>query len=270
MPYTSAYPALDIPNDVDLWSLLFERNDLNFPQTKELIVDGETGKRSYTWAGLRDASIAFGKGLKDLWGFRKGHVLAMYTPNSIDTPVVTLGAIWAGGIVTPANPLYTAEELAFQLKDSNAKGLVTQLPYLKTALEAAKRVGIPEDRIILLGDARDPQRKFKHFSQIISTNFPNRFKKAKINPQNDLVFLVYSSGTTGLPKGVCLTHHNLVANMLQMFAIEGRFVHPTGGPGGEGDKQLAVLPFFHIYVSLHPHLQSQRRGVRADKMGYLP
>ena len=212
------------------------------------MTDAETG-RTYTFSGLKHASHEFGKGLKARWGWKKGDVLALYTPNSIDSAVVTLGAIWAGGIVSPANPLYTVDELAFQLKDSNAKGLVTQRPFLEAARNAAKSAGIPENRIILIGDRRDETGKFRHFCSIRSTSYTGWYAKARIDPKKDLALLVYSSGTTGIPKGVCLSHYNIVANLVQYSYMDGRHYLPFGGIDGKGDKQLGAIPLFHIYVS---------------------
>jgi len=246
MPYVSSFPPVNIPDDVDLWSLIFGPRRRQFPTTKEIMTCSETG-RTYSWADLRSASIEFGKGLRALWKWKKGDVLALYTPNSIDTPIVTLGAIWAGGIVSPANPLYTVEELSFQLKDSGAKAIVTQKPYLKIAVEAAHKVGIPENRIILIGSSQDISRRHRHFTSIQSTGYTGQYAKTPIRPKEDLAFLVYSSGTTGLPKGVCLTHHNIVANILQAEYVEGSQWAPHGGYDGKGEKQLGVLPFFHIY-----------------------
>ena len=246
MPYASSYPPIAIPGDVDLWSLVFDQKRRQFPTTKEIMTSGETG-RTYSWADLRSASIEFGKGLQALWQWKKGDVLALYTPNSIDTAVVTLGALYAGGVVSPANPLYTVDELAFQLQDSGAKALVTQAPFLKTAVAAAAKAGIPESRIVLLGEHRDETGRFQHFSGIRSTNSKGKHYKASIDTDKDLAFLVYSSGTTGLPKGVCLTHLNMVANVLQSDYVEGNQWLPYGGFDGKGDKQLGVLPFFHIY-----------------------
>jgi 4-coumarate--CoA ligase len=84
MPYPSTFPALDIP-DVDLWTLVFastlRRRD--FPVTKEILISADTG-RSYTWNYVRLASAEFGKGLVTSWQWKKGDVLAFYTPNSID------------------------------------------------------------------------------------------------------------------------------------------------------------------------------------------
>ena len=219
----------------------------NFTKDSLVIYLDPDTNRSYTYAAVRDTAIEFGKGLKSIWQWRKGDVLALFTPNCIDTPAVIWGAHWAGGIVSPANPAYTIDELAFQLKDSRANALVTQLSVISTAREAAKRVGIPDDRILFMGDARDPSMKFKHFTSLRNTSGAVRFRRAQINPQKDLAFLVYSSGTTGHPKGVMLNHENIVANILQLKAGEGGNLTCNGGPDGQGDKTLAFLPFYHIY-----------------------
>jgi acyl-CoA synthetase (AMP-forming)/AMP-acid ligase II len=185
--------------------------------------------------------------LKAVYDWRKGDVLALFTPNSIDTPVVMWGAHWAGGVVSPANPAYTTEELAFQLKNSGAKAVITQVPQLPVVREAAKLVNIPEDRIILIGDQRDPDARVKHFTSVRNISGATRYRKTKINPEKDLSFLVYSSGTTGIPKGVMLSHKNIVANSLQLSAGEAGHLTWNGGSDGKGDRVLAFLPFFHIY-----------------------
>ena len=123
---------------------------------------------------------------------------------------------------------------------------MTAAAYLDAALTAAKAVGIPSDRVILLGDERDPTRA-KHFTSIRTTGGATRWRRVKAQP-DDLAFLVYSSGTTGLPKGVMLSHGNIVSNIYQLFAGEDNNLTWNGGPDGKGDKILAFLPFFHIYA----------------------
>lgn len=149
--------------------------------------------------------------------------------------------------MSPANPGYTANELAFQLKDCDAKAVVTQKALLPIALEAAKQAGVPEDRIILIGDERDESVRYKHFQSIRNIAGTNRYRRTKLDPKKDLAFLVYSSGTTGHPKGVMLSHSNIVSNLMMLAAGEGPNLSWTGGPNGQGDSILAFLPFYHIY-----------------------
>ncbi|KAI9814824.1 MAG: hypothetical protein M1827_003090 [Pycnora praestabilis] len=269
MPTGSTYPNIDVPN-VDIWAFLFEREGREFPDDKSKLLlsnslyaliyrDSETN-RSYSYAQVKSTAIDFGKGLKSIWDWRKNDVLALFTPNCIDTPAITWGCHWAGGILSPANPGYTADELAFQLKDAGAKALVTQKPFLVTAKQAAKQAGLPEERIILMGDERDSEMRFKHFSSIRNTSGATRYRRAKVNPKEDLAFLVYSSGTTGHPKGVMLTHSNIVSNVMMLEAGEGGNLKWNGGLEDKGDSILAFLPFFHIYGLTCLIHQSLHRG----------
>ncbi|KAI1764737.1 acetyl-CoA synthetase-like protein [Hypoxylon sp. FL1150] len=261
MVVQSFHAPLQIPN-LDLWQVLFERKDREFPEDKEIYIDPDT-KRSYTWTQARDTAIELGRGLKSQWGFKKGDVLGFFSPNSIDYSPVFFGVLWAGGACSTANPTYTVKELAFQMKDSKVAGIVTQMAMLPTVVEAARIIGLPEDRIILLGDARDPSGRFKHFTEVRSARggilAPSR---PRLDPKKDTSFLVYSSGTTGLPKGVQLTHANIVANLFQLAHCERlNGLHHSGPPDGHGDKQIAVLPFFHVYGLTCIALQSIYMGI---------
>ncbi|KAF7557884.1 hypothetical protein G7Z17_g250 [Cylindrodendrum hubeiense] len=246
MPTKSSYPDIHIP-DVSIWDLLFERTDRPFPNNKVILRDAET-KRAYTYAQVKSSSINFGKTLKSVWQWQRGDVLATFTPNSIDVPSIIWGTHWAGGVISSANPAYTTEELAFQLKDSQAKVLVTEFAFLKVARAAAKISGIPDNRIVLVGDVKDETKTFLHFKELWLTQGDSRHQRTPAkNPKTDVAFLAYSSGTTGLPKGVMLSHTNIVSNVLMIQVAEGSKMSWDGGPDKGGDRMLAFLPFYHIY-----------------------
>lgn len=208
--------------------------------------DAET-QRHYTYQTLKQRSLTFGEGLQSVFDWKQGDVLALFSPNNIDTPVVTWGTLWAGGIISPTNPVYTADELAFHLRDSGAKALVTHVSVLPVAKAACKKVGLPEDRIILLGDHHDPAHEIRHFSSIKNHTGMRAKRPSIVEPSRTCAFIVYSSGTTGPPKGVALSHRNIVSNVLQASAGEGGNLTWNGGVDGKGDRVLGFVPFSHIY-----------------------
>ena len=194
-------------------------------------------KKRFTFRAIRQAAEAFGRGLLQHWKWQKGDILALMTPNSADVAAVTFGTWFAGGVVCPVNHLYTTGELVSLLRTSQAKALATNVACLKVACDAALAVGLPLDRIILVGD-HDPERRFQHFSNLQG---PSTSIERVATKPSDLCFLVFSSGTTGLPKAVMLTHENIVANRMQFNAVE------AGVLNWKNDRGLGFLPMYHIY-----------------------
>ena len=252
MPAKSSFPDVDIPA-VDIWGLMFDRKDRDFSDDK-VIYRAVDSNRQYTFADVKQLATLFGEGLRNLWDWQKNEVLALYAPNDIDIPPIIYGALFAGGVVTPANPGYSADELAYQLKDAGAQGLVTTKKSLETALQAVKMVGISYDRVILLGAEKDETHRVKHWTNIRKTSGALRYRRRRAKPE-DLSFLVYSSGTTGLPKGVMLTHRNIVANLVMAHGAMGKWYTSTK------DKFLGILPFFHIYGLTALIHQTLHRGI---------
>lgn len=261
----SIFPSIDIP-DVDLFGFLFEQI-VPFPQNTVIYVDPLT-QRQYTFGEVKRTATAFGNALRTKWNWQKGEVVGIFSANSIDMPLVIFGTLWANGVVSPANSAYNTSELAFQLSNSGAKALLTQAHLLKTAYEAAKIAGIPYDRVLVIGDVRDDRAV--HFTDFIRSAEVTQGKLRIVQKASDLAFIPYSSGTTGLPKGVMLTQKNMVSNLLQVECLRDEITW-NGGPDGKGDTLVGVLPFYHAYGLALLILLSIRRGVKLIVLpGFAP
>ena len=227
MPFRSLYPDVEIP-DTTLTRFVLagaaQRGD------KPALIDGPSG-RTITYAQLPALVARVAAGLAGV-GFKKGDRVAIFSPNLPEYAVAFHAVASLGGIVTTVNPLYTAAELAKQLNDSGARFLLTVPPFLATAREAAGQAKVEE--IFVFGEAEGA----KPFASLLGGAQP---PATTIDPRKDLVALPYSSGTTGLPKGVMLTHHNLVAELCALKGVtDAELITPQ-------DIVLAFLPFFHIY-----------------------
>ncbi len=228
MIFRSAHPDVTIPSvTVQDYVLRHAQRLANKPA----LIDGPSG-RLLTYAQLAGGIRACAAGLAAR-GFKKGDVFAIYCPNLPEYAVAFLGVSTAGGINTTVNPLYTADELALQLNDCKARFLLTVPPFLAKAREAAAKSRIEE--VFVLGEAEGATP----FAALLASG--KEPPAVTFNTAEDLVVLPYSSGTTGLPKGVMLTHRNIVANLCQCAGMESMEGF------AEDDVSLAVLPFFHIY-----------------------
>jgi acyl-CoA synthetase (AMP-forming)/AMP-acid ligase II len=227
MVIRSPFPDVEIP-DANLTEFVLARaGQLG---DKAAMIDAPSG-RTITYAELQKLvrSVAAGLALR---GLAKGEVFAHYAANVPEYAVAFHAVATVGGVNTTANPLLTGEELAVQLKDCRARFLVTVPELLDKATTAAELAGVEE--VFVYGEGG-------HATQFASLVQAGREPpEVEINPAEDLVALPYSSGTTGLPKGVMLTHRNLVANVCQ--STQDR-------PPETWDRHrvIAVLPFFHIY-----------------------
>ncbi|GAA2740493.1 AMP-binding protein [Kitasatospora cinereorecta] len=222
------------------------------------LIDGITG-RSLSYAELDAASRRIAAGLAEA-GVGQGDVVALYSPNTIAYPAALYGITRAGATVTTVSSLTTAGELAGQLRDSRARWIITIAAFLPVATEAAAALaadpkadngedtadgpaGIVE---IFVCDQAEGHRSL---ADLQASTAPE--PTPVIDPGADVAVLPYSSGTTGLPKGVMLTHRSVATNLLQTDAV-----HVTE----PGERILAVLPFFHIYGLTALLNQPLRRG----------
>jgi acyl-CoA synthetase (AMP-forming)/AMP-acid ligase II len=222
---TSPNPHVDIP-EVPLHELVLA--DAGRRADVAALVDGPSG-RTLTYGQLAGGVRRVAAGLAAR-GFRKGDVFAIHSPNVPEYALAFYGVSAAGGVNTTVNPIYTVDELTFQLRDAGARFLLTVPPFLDRALAAAGAAGVEEVFVLGEADGATP------FSSLLAAG--DTPPAVDLDPATDLVSLPYSSGTTGLPKGVMLTHRNLVANLSQCRPVL---------VSEEGDRLIAVLPFFHIY-----------------------
>ncbi len=205
----SAFPNIVIPEG-SLSEFLFAGMEEKAERTA--FIEG-VGGRSISYRELWQGAQSVAAHLTRL-GLRKGERVGVLAPNGIDHVLAWQGAVLAGGVVTGINPSYTSEEIAYQVKDADVRflfasqGLMAQAP--------------PMEHLISMPFA-----------------FPEaEFTPVAVDASRDLAAVPFSSGTSGRPKGVMLTHRNLIAILLQMEAVLGN---------QPGDAVLAVLPFFHIF-----------------------
>jgi len=225
MIHRSPYPDLEIPHVPFHEFVLGRAGALG---DKPALIDGPTG-RTLSYRQLAEGVARMAAGLAAR-GFGKGDVLAIFSPNRPEFAIAYLGASAAGGVITTISPLATLSDLATQMKDAGARFLVTIAPFLDRAIPAAAQAGIEE--VFVFDDAEGASP----FSSLMGEK--GRAPRVRFDTMEDLVALPYSSGTTGISKGVMLTHRNLVANVMQahaMLRIE------------EEDRAIALMPFFHIY-----------------------
>lgn len=221
--FTSPLEPVDIPDQPITEFVL--RHAAALPD-KPALIDGPSG-RTITFGQLA-AGVASVAGGLVARGFAKGDCLGVLSPNIPEYALAFHGTAMAGGIVTTINPTYTAQEIRHQLIDSSARYLVTIPMFLEVAQEAIEGTSVEE--IFVFGEAEGASP----FSSLMGSPLAEH---VPCGP-DDVVVLPYSSGTTGLSKGVMLTHRNLVANLCQaeeMTKLE------------QDDVGIAVLPFFHIY-----------------------
>lgn len=226
--FSSPYPDVDVPN-LGIYDYLFgalAEEDLD----RVAVVDGASGAET-TYRALRGQIDALA-GAVAAQGLGVHGVAAILCPNVPAFATVFHGLLRAGATVTTINALYTADEIATQLTDAGADWLFTVSALLPAAREAAERTGIPASRLVVL-DGADGHPSL---ADLLAMGAPA--PRVSFDPATHVAVLPYSSGTTGRPKGVMLSHRNLVANVEQARGLLDV---------GPEDRVLALLPFFHIY-----------------------
>ena len=205
--------------------------------------------RSISYRELRDATDRFACALARL-GIRKGDCVALYLLNSPQFIIAYFAALKCGAVVTPISPVYTSHEVGYQLADSGARAVICQDVLYDKVVKCGARLDfavltsvseyLPTLKRLFAGKADVPAGGNVHWLQDLLKANPPQPPSVAIQPKTDLAALPYTGGTTGSPKGVMLTHYNLLASQASGQAAFSNFE-----PGKE--VVLAFLPFFHIY-----------------------
>ncbi|KAK4989429.1 hypothetical protein LTR66_007054, partial [Elasticomyces elasticus] len=258
--------SMEPPDSISLDQFIFDENYERYPlgYSKPPFTCGLSGK-SYSALELRERVDFLARGLsKELgWtpngGTEWDKVCGVFSVNTIDSMTLAWATHRLGGISTPANAAYSTEELAYQLKDAGAKCLFTCLPLLRSSVDAAKIAGIPSNRIYILELPKDftpgmSADGFKTVNQLIAEGSKlsalEQLQWSKGEGARRTAFLCYSSGTSGLPKGVMISHKNVIANTLQISTMEKPYRDSQIEPGNQSahtETVLGLLPFSHIY-----------------------
>jgi long-chain acyl-CoA synthetase len=220
--------AVDIP-EIPFGEMLWETAQ-RFPEKIAIVFQG----RKISYRELDGLANSFANALATL-GVKKGDRVALYMTNRPEYIISLYGIARLGAVFTPMNPTYKEGEIAHQLNDADASVLVLQeslYPLVRSVRQQVKSL----KEIIVVGQRAEEGAH--RFHDLLRQSSPKHPQQVPLVWVEDLVALPYSSGTTGLPKGVMLTHQNLVANNVQ-FISSGRIM--------EQDTLLVFLPFYHIY-----------------------
>ena len=225
MIFKSPHAPVDIPDSTITEYVLRNAAILG---NKPALIDGPTG-RTYTYAQLPDLISRLTTGLAN-HGVKKGEVFAIYSPNLPEVALAFHAVASLGAATTMVPPLFTDEEIVRQLKDSGARYLLTIPQLIEKARAVTQAAGIT--KLFVIGET---ENSISFASLLATAPFANN---TTINVDEDFAALPYSSGTTGFPKGVMLTHRNLVA-MLRLMEVNQAF--------SREDTMICVVPMYHLY-----------------------
>jgi len=198
---------------------------------KTALIDASCGRR-ITFGEYGGLVESLARGLVSA-GLAPGEVVAIFLPNSWEFAITYHAATLAGGIPTLLNPSYREREIRYQLENSGATFLITDAPLL----ENVNLAGLPAlRRVFTTRNAQAGTESFASLLRPTSAKFPEAIQKS----EESIAALPYSSGTTGMPKGVMLSHYNLVANVYQVLGM-------NAAPLTTDDVMLCFLPLYHIY-----------------------
>jgi long-chain acyl-CoA synthetase len=264
-PWLSQYPA-SMPHEIDAASIA------NLAVLVESALQEHANKIAFhcggtdvSYAELDRLSAAFAAHLQK-HGFKRGDRFALMMPNVLQYPIALMGCLRLGVTIVNCNPLYTPRELSHQLRDSGAKGILVIENFASVLQEVVADTDVKHVILTGLGDRLSwwkgpglnflvrhvaklvPEFKFQNairFNDALANGVDGKFTREAIT-HDDIAFLQYTGGTTGVSKGAILTHGNIIANVLQCRAWLFGFDDPNK-PRGD-DCVIAALPLYHIFA----------------------
>ncbi|MDG3085199.1 AMP-binding protein [Vibrio hannami] len=262
-PWLKSYPS-DVPEtiDVDQYQNISELFRESFSKNANKAAFVNMG-HSLSYRELEEKSTAFAAYLQKELHMKKGDRIALMMPNLLQYPITILGALKAGLVVVNVNPLYTPRELQHQLRDSGATAIVAVTNFGNNLQQVIGKTSIKHVILTRIGDELAPHKRtlvnfvVKYVKKMVPKyNLPGAislrraltqgknltFNEPVIN-SDDLAYLQYTGGTTGLAKGAMLTHRNIIANVLQVY---GHFAPRTSL---ENEHAVTPLPLYHIFAN---------------------
>ena len=247
--------------------------EIEIPENKSLIDVFETGVKEYgdkiamdyfgrefTFKEMDYLTRRFANALLKL-GIKKGDVVAIWLPNSPHFSICYFASLILGATLTAISPLFVAREMIYQIKDSGAKYLIMIDRFFREFKKAEEQLSLK--KVILVnveGNIPDvPETdKIIHYNTLMEQNIePLADFKAEINPKEDIAIIQYTGGTTGDPKGACLSHYNAISNLLQIKQISDYMKENYI----KGDiVGLSILPWYHVYGQICELLQGPLSG----------
>ncbi|XP_013587964.1 PREDICTED: 4-coumarate--CoA ligase 3 [Brassica oleracea var. oleracea] len=249
--FRSKLPDIDIPNHLPLHTYCFQK--LSSVSDKPCLIVGSTGK-NYTYGETHLICRRVAAGLQKM-GIRKGDVIMILLQNSAEFVFSFMGASMIGAVSTTANPFYTSQEIHKQVKSSGAKLIITHSHYVDKLRNLDGETRIGEDLTVITTEENPPPENCLPFSTLLLTDDETTSLDVVDVGGDDAAALPFSSGTTGLPKGVVLTHKSLITSVAQQ--VDGDNPNLYLKPN---DVVLCVLPLFHIYSLNSVLLNSIRSG----------
>ncbi|KAI1879803.1 hypothetical protein JX265_001424 [Neoarthrinium moseri] len=244
--WKSPHPELDFPTNLTTWEWAFETEEFSPCRGDPATLGGYSNaatRERLNFAEVKKKATQLSTILVLKYGLQPQQTVSLFSSNTIWYPVAMWATVRAGGRVNGASPSYTVEEMVHALQTAEARFLMTIPSSLEIALAAATGAGIPKDHVLLLEGSAPG---FTSIQQLISLYEHDQYRAVPFyhipmgKTNKDICgYLNFSSGTTGLPKAVMLSHHNVIAQchqlrQLQLLPADGRY------------RILAVMPLFHI------------------------